>query len=87
MLYVKPTREVTLQTAQKGLNEELAGLASDGITSKELQRIKKVSHLTRAAAFLGNDMLCNLDEGSREGDDMLHPFESSATLTTFGSER
>lgn len=48
MLYVKPTREVTLQAAQKGLNEELSALASDGITFKELQRIKKVPHQTRA---------------------------------------
>lgn len=42
LLSMMPAKDVPLQLVERALMQELEALATDGITQKELQRIKKV---------------------------------------------
>ena len=45
LLSVLPAKGVSLQAAEEIAMQELNSLASDGLTEKELQRVKKVSQI------------------------------------------
>lgn len=54
MFYAIPTKGISLEATENSLAEELSALASEGITGKELQRIKKVlcmSHPLKSKAM------------------------------------
>ena len=44
LLSVLPSKDVSLQEAEEIAMQELNSLASEGLTDKELQRVKKVRH-------------------------------------------